>query len=115
MTVWYRARYLDLHCSSESFNQLARAEIQTRVEQTVARLPCVERGSCRVSELTVTDCNIASGRRRRGNLAMGFQLSLSTTPEDGQILKLLCIYINFYKIIGFRLHLNNCKMAFVVD
>ena len=81
--VWHTAKYKDLVCGTDAFNNHATTVIRDRVHSVVGSLPCIESGSCRLEDLEISDCTDSDKRQRRQETPLGFYLLLSAQPDEG--------------------------------
>lgn len=81
LSINYQAQYSNLYCENDGFVKLASEEIQRAISTVIQTIPCVTFNTCAVSEV-VTNCQ-SKTRKKRSLTQAGFNMSITTKPENG--------------------------------
>ena len=86
MAIIYSARYEDLYCSNEDLENVAKEQIDFRVNEVLSNVTCLVKGTCSLNYIDIIDCDSKSKGRHLRSLdnTAGFSLQIKIDPTEGK-------------------------------
>lgn len=109
LKMLFSARYKNVYCANDVLQENVREKIDLIVKSIVTNIPCVRNTTCKLEDVTVTDCDKAN-RRRRSLRQAGFSLKITSRPNEGKLLQnyFTCVPVNLTMYNMINLDAINC-------